>query len=328
MEGRCSREEILQFEQWWKEHPDEVDNFFERVWLEKPGAEQYDRERAGLWEELQGQIYSVQGLGYPDNDLIGNPNRIRRKIAWIGYAAAAILVAAVLYNVLPRLQNEKQGIAGTWTKVENNTARPRNFHLPDGTNVWLNGHSILEYAEGFNAADRKTRLKGEAFFEVSKDPERPFTVETAGFITKVLGTSFNIDAYPGEQSEHVALVQGSIGVRPGGVTPDSALLLAPGEMATFSNRSHLLVKDHFMVNDVRAWINGKLVLDQVELSDVLQRIALQTGVAVTMDKRLSSRSLKISGVYDLGSIDKILQSIAFVHRLKVIGQKGHYSLME
>lgn len=316
MEGRCSPAEIQAFERWWKEHPEVVDAWFERVWKDKPDEPRYDLERQEIWEGLNAEL------------------PLQKRRSWwprVGYAVAAALAAVVVGYALLRHMTASPGPMEAWVKIENTGAQPRHLYLPDSTDVWLNGHSTIEYARGFNVSYRKTRLSGEAFFRVAKDPERPFSVESSGVLTTVLGTEFNIDAYPGERALHVALVKGS--VRVGRVDSsglqDSSLLLKPGEMATYSRIYEHLTETPVAVDDVSAWIKGKLVLDQVDLSDVMQRISLQTGVTVTLDQKVSVRSLKISGQYNLASVDKILQSIAFVHRLRVVRrQQDHFFLTE
>lgn len=316
MEGRCSPAEIQAFERWWKEHPEVVDAWFERVWKDKPDEPRYDLERQEIWEGLNAEL------------------PLQKRRSWwprVGYAVAAALAAVVVGYALLHHMTASPGPMEAWVKIENTGAQPRHLYLPDSTDVWLNGHSSIEYAQGFNVSYRKTRLSGEAFFRVAKDASRPFSVESSGVLTTVLGTEFNIDAYPGERALHVALVKGS--VRVGRVDSsglqDSSLLLKPGEMATYSRMYEHLTETPVAVDDVSAWIKGKLVLDQVDLSDVMQRISLQTGVTVTLDQKVSARSLKISGQYNLASVDKILQSIAFVHRLRVVRrQQDHFFLTE
>lgn len=240
--------------------------------------------------------------------------RLRKVRFWVGAAAAVLVIAGASLILWPLYHPTNGPERLALTGLENPGRQPKSFLLPDGSTVWLNGHSKVAYASDFNFKDRKVKMEGEAFFDVKAMPEHPFSVEANGVITTVLGTSFNIDAYRGEQSIHVGLAKGKVKVS----SVKDSLLLTPGDMATFSNNSHKLSKGHFMVEDISEWINGKLVLDQVDLQDALQRIYLSTGVIATMDAKLRRRALKISGTYELKSVKDILESIAFVHRLKVI----------
>ena len=111
------------------------------------------------------------------------------------------------------------------------TPRGKDCHLTlsDGTRVWMNADSQLEFPEHFSGARRTVRLSGEAYFEVAKDRKHPFVVESPYFTTTVLGTTFNVRAYsPSDAS--VALVEGRVSVKPN--TGGRALVMNPGQLAS------------------------------------------------------------------------------------------------
>ena len=83
--------------------------------------------------------------------------------------------------------------------------------LSDGTRVWLNASSRIQFPAVFRSDRREVRVEGEVYFEVSKDSARPFLVRTGDVVVKVLGTSFNVRAYPGEEYK-TTLVEGSVAV--------------------------------------------------------------------------------------------------------------------
>ena len=107
------------------------------------------------------------------------------------------------------------------------TPRGKDCHLTlaDGTRVWMNADSQLEFPEQFNGTRRTVRLHGEAYFEVAKDRRHPFVVETDYLTTTVLGTSFNVRAYS-QNDASVALVEGSVSVKSG----RENMLLKPGQL--------------------------------------------------------------------------------------------------
>ena len=116
-----------------------------------------------------------------------------------------------------------------WGKTVDNV-RSLDVLLSDGTRVWLNGESELRFPSEFSDARREVWLRGEAFFEVTKDPQHPFVVTSDYYSATVLGTSFDARAYsPADAS--VTLVEGSVRVSPAGST--SALVVTPGRMVTF-----------------------------------------------------------------------------------------------
>lgn len=108
--------------------------------------------------------------------------------------------------------------------------------LPDGTKVWLNADSRLSYPEKFTAAAREVQLTGEAFFEVTKDAKHPFIVHTENIDVRVLGTRFNVRAYPGETSTQTTLLKGSVEVLLKN-NNDKRVMLSPNEKLIVQNNT-------------------------------------------------------------------------------------------
>ncbi len=114
------------------------------------------------------------------------------------------------------------------------TPRGKECHLTlaDGTKVWLNGESILEFPQRFTGRQREVKLEGEAYFEVAKDHRHPFIVKSRYYTATVLGTSFNATAYS-ERNAGIALVEGQVKVNCG--QDQQELILHPGNLLTLTN---------------------------------------------------------------------------------------------
>ena len=106
--------------------------------------------------------------------------------------------------------------------------------LPDGTKIWLNAGSTIRYNGDFNKINREIKLEGEAYFDVTKNKQMPFIVHTLSNINiRVLGTAFNLKAYPREGSVETTLVRGSLIVEQGGSKDKQETTLAPNQRATY-----------------------------------------------------------------------------------------------
>ncbi|MCP3895063.1 MAG: FecR family protein [Bacteroides sp.] len=120
--------------------------------------------------------------------------------------------------------------------------------LPDGTKVWINAGSLLVYPESFdNTANRSVYLTGEAFFSVTKDPEKPFIVKTAQIDVQALGTEFTVEAYPNEDETRATLEEGSIKVD---VFNKQPYMLKPSEQLVYNRKNdsisiHNIDLDHY-----------------------------------------------------------------------------------
>jgi ferric-dicitrate binding protein FerR (iron transport regulator) len=160
--------------------------------------------------------------------------------------------------------------------------------LPDGSRVWLNRYSTLEYAPDLGKENREVSLVGEAFFEVRKDQGRPFTVLTGTSRTRVLGTSFNVRAYQAEDSVEVAVVTGRVVLaRRTAATPDSVLLTAKTRgvlhtKATATGPVAQLRRRAAVDANFRAWQTGELVFDNASLSHVVRTLRTTFGTRVTV----------------------------------------------
>jgi ferric-dicitrate binding protein FerR (iron transport regulator) len=136
------------------------------------------------------------------------------KLAAAISAIAVIGLGAVLFSQegLPSLQPETISIGTSTKQTVNKTNTIRRVMMQDGTVISLKPNSSIEYPEQFAEHERRIELKGEAFFDVTKDKNRPFIISTSDLTVKVLGTSFNVSAYEGAKEISVAVKTGRVSV--------------------------------------------------------------------------------------------------------------------
>lgn len=187
----------------------------------------------------------------------------------------------------------------------------RLLRLPDGTRVWINQNTIIEYPEQFNSKERAITLKGEAFFEVAKDPTKPFVITSGDIKTTVLGTSFNVKAYSGMEPE-VHVRTGKVRVE----TDRNVVLLERGYSALFSPKSGILKKEKTNVLEPE-WKKELLDVDGLTMGQVIEK--LQTVHAFTVEyAEKDIENLKMKGTLDArqGYV-KMLQTLAFALEVEV-----------
>lgn len=148
--------------------------------------------------------------------------------------------------------------------------------LPDGTQVWLNSSSILKYPVAF-AGTREVELTGEAYFDVRKDHSTPFVVHTAHSHIDVLGTAFDVMAYPNEPATRTTLIAGSVKVRVpalsgSGRADGESRVIQPGEQAAVDNRSQALALTTPDLEEVTAWKNGRFQFNNTNLPAIMRQI--------------------------------------------------------
>jgi transmembrane sensor len=175
--------------------------------------------------------------------------------------------------------------------------------LPDGTKVWLNSASTLRYPTTFTGEQRSVELEGQGYFEVAKNAAQPFRVMVGKMEVQVLGTDFDVMAYPDETTVNTTLLAGSVQVKEG-----SALeLLQPGQQAVLDNQGHAITVKTADIKKVTAWKNGLFVFNNMALPAILREVARWYDVDIVYAAKPSEelygggigRNLNLSGVLSL-----------------------------
>lgn len=161
-------------------------------------------------------------------------------------------------------------VSGTvqWATLSTPRAGQYQMVLDDGTKVWLNAASQIKYPTRFTSNERKVSITGEAYFEVVPDRDKPFVVETEHQTVRVLGTKFNIEAYPGTDVQSTTLVEGRVQIETENM--GNTRILRPGQQAkTISGTTSILEIDP---SDYIAWTEGLIMLNSLDLNQVLRQL--------------------------------------------------------
>ena len=160
-------------------------------------------------------------------------------------------------------------------QVRTNPGVISKFVLPDGTRVWLNAGSTLSYPENFWPESRLVQLTGQGYFEVTKDPKKPFIVKAdQGYSVEVLGTTFDVSAYKDDDMIETTLVEGSVKLNINtGNGKEVTQILKPGEQAAFSKSSCKLSISTVNTDYDTAWRNGEIILRSHSMGQVLKMLS-------------------------------------------------------
>lgn len=166
-----------------------------------------------------------------------------------------------------------RGIAKEITRHMLEVPRGSEFRvtLSDGTQVWMNAGSKLSYPEYFEGDTREVFLEGEAYFEVVHNVEMPFIVKTADMGITVLGTSFNVKAYPEDEEVITTLTTGKI--EQNYMTIGETIILEPSEQAIYTKSNRLLKRMRVDVNEAIGWKNGRVILKNKPLEEIFKELA-------------------------------------------------------
>lgn len=250
---------------------------------------------------------------------------------WL-YAAAIMLFvgfSGMLYlNQDKATDNQKQkAVAGN--KISIDPGSKTRVLLPDGSQVWVNSGTQIIYQNDFNGKTREIELKGEAYFDVVKDAERPFIVHTSGIDIKVLGTAFNVKAYPTDPTIEATLLHGSIEVINNKRPNDAHLILKPHEklvyqkeleappMVATSNSDFAVnikpLKTNLVDSELveTAWVYNKLAFEDESLRQVADKMERWYDIEITIESE-KLENVRISGSFVNESLEEAMKELQFL----------------
>ena len=155
--------------------------------------------------------------------------------------------------------------------------------LSDGTKVWLNAESEIDYPIEFLGDKREVFLKGEAYFEVAPDPEKPFIVKTTSMQTRVLGTSFNINAYENEPNVYTTLLTGKVEVMLNKRGNASPVVLKPAMQLKLDKESGDFSVEKVRVEEITAWRYGVFMFAEDDIEVVTRMLSRWYDVKFVFD---------------------------------------------
>lgn len=287
-----------------------VDLYFE--------LKKYDSHKA--WQKVQGRIHEQ-----PQK----KPVILRRLITQpFLRIAATILMAALLglagYQMFNRRMDGSRMIqfSASATRVESVT-------LPDGSLVSLNSNTHLIYPKQFGNNTREVTIEGEAFFEVKPNPKKPFIIHAGTAQVKVLGTSFNVRAYPGAREMEVIVRSGKVQVlnSKAAAKQNDELILTPGDKGTLVHQSLALVKSTNENPNYIAWKTHDLVFRATSLDEVIDNLENVYKVNIQLQDPKLGKQLLTAHFNDY-SLDFILKVIETTFGLQTWQEDGKYILKE
>ncbi|HMU47904.1 MAG TPA: FecR family protein [Chitinophagaceae bacterium] len=237
LSGEAEHDELIELEELIRQHPEwqyAIQNL-EDLWKHEPEKEYSMEEDAYLLH-----LHRMTEMNIPfRNRLVNSPviqenRKINRRWYW---AAAAVLIVGLSGFLLLRKnvsgKEQNPSIAET-NEISTRPGSKSRIQLPDGSTVLLNAGSQLTYGKDFGKQTREVNLAGEAFFDVKKNKDVPFIIHTSNINIKVLGTVFNVKAYPEDKKTETSLIRGSIEVTIKS-RPNDKIILSPNEKLVVEN---------------------------------------------------------------------------------------------
>lgn len=215
---------------------------------------------------------------------------------------AAVMFLPLLFAYILQLNKDVSESGVNMLEIRTNPGMTTAFVLPDGTNVSLNSSSVVRYPSTFSDGVREVELIGEAFFDVTKDPEKRFVVKTPGQeMVEVLGTSFNLEAFPGDSVLNTTLLEGKVKF----YCHAGSVEMNPGEKLVYNTNTSKakLVKTTGEVET--AWRDGKIIFDDTPFDEVLRMISKRFNVEFVV-KNNKYRKDSFTGTFSTQRLEQVL----------------------
>lgn len=308
-----------------------------QIFGEALGDEPSKEEMLAAWEAFEKKHISSEKehLSFEKESIVKNEKKVSkaRILTWI---TASVAVAASLFLFIFRSSQEisqptefsmelfsevtspkqvEQTLSNGYCVVSTPAATTTLVTLSDGTRVMLNANSTLEYPASFDDAEvREVRLKGEAHFEVTKNPHRPFVVKAGEMQTQVLGTVFDVKAYR-KDAPKVTLMEGKVKVS----NADTEVEMRPGQTATLQADKIVVSKASSSASD---WLEGDFDMDQVTLAEAMSDIGAWYNKTVVFQSQSNMDKLIHFRFSRRASLQEIITALNEMGVAKVRIEKG------
>ena len=254
-----------------------------------------DRE----WERLFSSI---------EKKTISKMKTRRLFLQYMKYAAAVVLGIGVSLSTLYLTNQENLSTVGNY-KLVTNKGEKSYLQLPDGTRVWLNSCTTLEYAENYGHSNRSIYLDGEAYFEVAKNKDLPFVVKANGIDVKAIGTAFNVSAYMEDSQLTTTLFNGKVAVQP--TLTKQEVLLEPNQVAVYDKSRNKIEVVPYDKKLFAQWRGGFLSFKMMYLQDITKLLERNYNVVFRYENQ-GIKKLRFSGSFrnneDLSEILNVIKT--------------------
>lgn len=243
----------------------------------------------------------------------------KKRVPRVLVVVSLVLVAAMVWGVLYYTIFFSSPDATHWVTSDSPRGQKSVITLADGSRVFLNAGSSLSYPEVFDTGIREVKLTGEAFFEITKNPKLPFVVTSGNVTTKVLGTSFNVQAFP-EQQVSVTVATGRVQVE--ATSPQqqqdgkgaNRVILTPNDQAVYASEQEGLLISHVNINKFLAWKDNTLLFENTTIEEAVAVLERWYNVSIAFDDA-RIKSCRINGQYKDESLENVLKSIQYMYHV-------------
>jgi len=309
----------------WVRSADANQMFFDEMMQLWELSEEYETpevqaDTAKGWDALNAKITALEDGKGGASEIQEPEAKVRRlqsgRFRLLRYAAAILLLLAAGYWSYQSIWQSPSAVE--MVSVMTGPEEEKEILLPDSSMVVLNERSKLAYSTDFTK--REVELSGEAFFEVTKQAGKTFTITAEGTTTTVLGTSFNVRAYPEEEKVEVSVATGKVAVSKHGEQTEKVELVA-GQASVYNKEADKL--DKTVLLNAAAWKTGRLDFENVRLGRLANNLERYFGISITFEEE-QLQECRYMGSFPNPSLQDIFDALEFTMGLEIEQRQGSY----
>lgn len=320
--GECTAEETAKIKSLLS--TDDLSALFDEV-MDEIATSAIDEHHEPDVEQALAKFHQKQSAGNEQAiiPLTSKSIRLRR---YLSYAAAVMVIIGSFSLLIPRFKKPQQNTELVYQHFENPNGKRSKILLPDSSVVYLGSGSTLSFPSKFAANVRAINLKGEAFFEVTKNPKRPFIIHTGNVVTRVLGTSFKVDAFL-NQPVSVLVSTGKVRVdREVNKVLHPIAVLLPGQSVVWNEKTGQRELANTPVSDILAWKTGKLIFRKTKLADIAAILERTYNVAININREaIAQRQIRVNLTTDI-PLSKLIKILSVAGNFNYKINQNHVSI--
>lgn len=266
--------------------PKETEEHVQKWIIAKKNLKEKEEASLDYWNELETVI---------NRDTYSALARVNRKIGYAGrqilaipFYRKALRIVAVLVPLIFIMGGYFYYTQQKLTEISVAYGETKHIFLPDSSEIWINAGSNIKYPKAFTANQRLVYLEGEAYFSVKKNQAKPFIVKTEQLSVRVLGTKFNVKAYPDASTATATLTSGKVEV----CTPNRQhKTLKPNEQLTYNINTSSIDIENISPAETDAWLSGQLLFINSSFKEMIQ--TLERHFNITIENRTNIPASKL-----------------------------------
>ena len=318
--GTCTEDELIQVNTWINASEENARTLFRLEEIYQLGRENYVSDQKSRIDKAEKKLYKIL------SEETAKQHNLLKIHTWMKYAA--IIAVILLGGTGIGYWIHNSDLTNNMIVAVASQGNVEEVMLPDGTRVWLNKSATLKYPRQFTETERNVYLDGEAYFEVAKNRDKPFIVESDAMRVRVLGTTFNLKCNKSQKLAETTLIEGEIEVK--GNKDQGMIILSPGQKAELNRTSRRLTVKQVDARLDAVWHDNLIPFEQADIYGIVRTLERFYDVKIILAPGTQLKNTYSGVLKKKDNIESVLKSLknAIPIDYKIVGSSIFISALK